>query len=83
VRLSQLGTSATILHILPARMVDDDECGAVGGMTGRRNQNTRRKRAPVPLCPPQTPHDPTWARTRATTMGNRRLAARAMVRPSF
>jgi hypothetical protein len=39
---------------------DDDECGTVGGMRFGR-ESTRRKPAPVPLCPPQTPHDPTWA----------------------
>jgi hypothetical protein len=45
---------------------DDDECGAVGGMRiGRGSRSTRRKSAPVPLCPPQIPHDLTWARTRA------------------
>jgi hypothetical protein len=45
------------------RMIDDDECGAVGGMRlGRRNRSTRRKPAPVPHCPPQIPHDLTWAR---------------------
>jgi hypothetical protein len=44
-----------------------DECGAVGGMRiGRGNRGTWRKPAQVPLCPPQIPHDPTWARTRAT-----------------
>jgi hypothetical protein len=33
----------------------------VGGMRiGRGNQSTRRKPAPVPLCPPQIPHDLTW-----------------------
>jgi hypothetical protein len=26
---------------------------------------------PVPLCPPQIPHDHTWARTRATAVGSR------------
>jgi hypothetical protein len=31
---------------------DDDECGATGGMLGRGNRSTRRKPAPVPLCPP-------------------------------
>jgi hypothetical protein len=40
------------------RMIDDDECGAVGGKRlGRGNRSTRRKPAPVPLCPPQIPHD--------------------------
>jgi hypothetical protein len=30
-------------------MVDDDECGAVGGMSGRGNGSTRRKPVLVPL----------------------------------
>jgi hypothetical protein len=39
------------------RMIDD-ECGADGGMRiGRGNQSSRRKSVPVPLCPPQIPHD--------------------------
>jgi hypothetical protein len=34
---------------------DDDGRGVVGGMrTGKGNRSTRRKPAPVPLCPPQT-----------------------------
>jgi hypothetical protein len=41
------------------QMMDDDESGAVGGMSGLGNQNTRRKPAPVPLRPPQIPHDVT------------------------
>jgi hypothetical protein len=50
VRLSPLGTSATNW---PIRMIDD-ECGAVGGMIiGKGNRSTRRKPAPIPLCPPQ------------------------------
>jgi hypothetical protein len=65
------------------RMIDD-ECGAVGGMIiGRRNRSTRRKPAPVPLCSPQIPHDLTWARTRATAVGSRRLTAWAMARPCY
>jgi hypothetical protein len=49
--------SLTVLSY-PARTIDD-EYGAVGGMRiGRGNQSTRRKPAhPVPLCPPQIPHD--------------------------
>jgi hypothetical protein len=63
-------------------MIDDDECGAVGGMNiGRGNQSTRRKPAPMPLCPPQIPHDQTWYRTRAAVAGIRRLTAWAMARP--
>jgi hypothetical protein len=66
------------------RMVDDDECGAVCGMRiGRGNRSTRRKPAPVPLCPSQIPHDLTWAWTRAAAVGSRPLTACAMARPSM
>jgi hypothetical protein len=61
VRLSPLGTSATVGLLYQPRMIDDDDYGAVGGMRiGRGNRNTRREPAPVPLCPPQIPHDLTW-----------------------
>jgi hypothetical protein len=33
----------------------DYDNGEIGGMIGRENRSTRRKPAPVPLCPPQTP----------------------------
>jgi hypothetical protein len=57
----------------------DDECGAVGGtIIGRGNRSTRRKLAPVPLCPPKIPHDLTWVRNRAIAVGSRRLKAVAM-----
>jgi hypothetical protein len=57
VRLSPLGTSATVGLLYQPRMIDD-AYGAVGGMMiGRGNRSTRRKPAPVPLCPPQIPHD--------------------------
>jgi hypothetical protein len=66
------------------RMIDDDECGAVGGMRiGRGNRSTRRKPATVPLCPPQIPHDLTWSRTQAAAVGSRRLTAWAMARPGL
>jgi hypothetical protein len=56
VRLSPLGTAATVWTIVPAP--DDNDCGATGGMRiGRGNRITRRKPAPVPLCAPQIPHD--------------------------
>jgi hypothetical protein len=42
---------------------------------GRGNRSTRRKPAPVPLLPPQIPHDLTWARTRAAAVESRRLTA--------
>jgi hypothetical protein len=81
VRLSPLGTSATNWPILSAP--DDDECGAVSRMKiGGGNRRTRRKPAPVPLCPPQIPHDLTWPRTRAAAVGSRRLTAWAMARPA-
>jgi hypothetical protein len=65
------------------RIIDDDECGAVGGISiGRGSRSTRRKPAPVPLCIPQIPHDLSWARTRAAAMGSMRLTAWAMARPS-
>jgi hypothetical protein len=32
---------------------------------GKGNRSTRRKPAPVPLCPQEIPHDLTRARTRA------------------
>jgi hypothetical protein len=60
VRLSPLGTSATVDLLYRPRMIDNDY-GAVGGMRiGRGNRSTRRKPAPVPLRPPQIPHDLTW-----------------------
>jgi hypothetical protein len=49
-----------------------DEYGTVGGMIiGRGNGSTRKKPAPVLLCPPQIPHDLTWARARAAAVGTR------------
>jgi hypothetical protein len=55
-------------------MIDDAQYRAVGGMTiGNENGTTLRKFAPVSLCPPQIPHDLTWARTRAAAVGIRRL----------
>jgi hypothetical protein len=42
-----------------------DEYGAFGGMRiGRGNQI---KPAPMPLCPPQIPHDLTWVQTQAAS----------------
>jgi hypothetical protein len=79
VRLSPLGTSATVWPIVPA--IDDDEYGSVGGMIiGSENRSARRKRAPVPLRPPQIPHDLTWDRTRAAAVGNLHLTAWAIAR---
>jgi hypothetical protein len=33
------------------------------------------KPAPIPFCPPQTPHGLAWDRTRAPAVGIRRLTA--------
>jgi hypothetical protein len=50
------GTSATNWPIVPAP--GDYDVGEFGGMMiGRGNRSTRRKPTPVPLCPPQIPHD--------------------------
>jgi hypothetical protein len=39
-------------------MTDDDEYGGVCGMRiGRGNRSIQREPAPVPLCPPEIPHD--------------------------
>jgi hypothetical protein len=48
--------------------------GEIGGMIGRGNRSTRRKPAPVPLCPPQTPHI-ARTRNRAAAVGSQRLTA--------
>jgi hypothetical protein len=64
--------------IVPAPSDYDD--GETGGMIGRGNRSTRRKPAPLPLCPQQTPHA---ARTRTPTaaVGSRRLTVWATARP--
>jgi hypothetical protein len=54
VQLDPLGTAATNRPIVPAPGDYDD--GEIGGIIGRGNGSTRRKPAPVPLCPPQAPH---------------------------
>jgi hypothetical protein len=48
---------------------------------GRGNRSTQRKPAPVPLFPSQIPHDLTWDRTRAATVGSQRLTAWAVALP--
>jgi hypothetical protein len=82
VRLSPLGTSATVGLLYQPRMIDDDDYGALGGMRiGRGNRSTRRKPASVPLCPPQIPHDLTCDLTRDAAVRSQRLTAWAMARP--
>jgi hypothetical protein len=54
VQLGPLGTSATNWPIVPG--LGDYEDGEFGGMMiGKGNRSTRRK--PVPVRPPQIPHD--------------------------
>jgi hypothetical protein len=52
--LCPLGTAATNRPIVPDP--DDSDDGEIGGMIDKGNRSTRRKPAPVPLCPPQTPY---------------------------
>jgi hypothetical protein len=76
VRLSPLGTVATTGLLYQPLMIDDGDCGEVGGMKiGRGNQSTRRKPARAPLCPPQIPHDQTRAQTQAAAVGSQQLTA--------
>jgi hypothetical protein len=72
VQLGPLGTAATNRLLVPAPGDYDD--GEIGGMIGRGNRSTRRKPAPVPLCPPKTPHAARM-RTRAAAVGSQRLTA--------
>jgi hypothetical protein len=81
VQMGPLGKSATEWPIVPAPGDYDD--GEFSGMKiGRRNQSSRRKHTPAPLCLPQIPLDKTRARTRATAMGSQRLTAWTTARPS-
>jgi hypothetical protein len=72
VQLGPLGTAATIKPIVPAP--GDYDGGEISGMIGRGNRSTRRRPAPVPLWPPETPHA-AWTRTRAAAVGSQRLTA--------
>jgi hypothetical protein len=72
VRLSPLGPRATTGLLYQPQTIDDNECGAVGGMSiGKGNRSTQRNPAPVPLFPPQFPYDLTSVRTRAAVVGSR------------
>jgi hypothetical protein len=72
VHLGPLGTAATNRPIVSAPGDFDD--GEIGGMIGKGNRSTRRKAAPVLLCPPQTPHA-ARTRTRVAAVGSQRLTA--------
>jgi hypothetical protein len=53
--LGPFGSAVTNRPIVPTPGDYDD--GEIGGMMiGRGNRSTRRKPAPVTLCPPQTTH---------------------------
>jgi hypothetical protein len=65
VQLGPPGTAATNRPIVPAPGDYDD--GKIGGMIGSGNRSTRRKSAPVPLCPPQTPHSAAVGSQRLTS----------------
>jgi hypothetical protein len=80
VKLGPLGTAATNRPIVPD--LDDYDDVEIGGMIGRGSRSTRRKPAPVPLCPPQTPHAGR-TRSRAAAVGSQRLTAWATARPRY
>jgi hypothetical protein len=80
VELCPLGNAGTNRLIVPAPSDYDGEIG--GMMTGRGNRSTRRKPAPVPLCPPQTPHA-ARTRTRAAAVGSQKLTASSTARPLY
>jgi hypothetical protein len=79
VQLGPFGTAATNRPIVPTPAdYDDGEISRM--MISRRIRSIRRKPAPVPLCPPQTPHAARM-RTRAAAVGRQRLTAWATARP--
>jgi hypothetical protein len=70
---SPIGSTRYCDHQWPiVPTLGDYDDGEIGGMICRGNRSTRSKPAPVPLCPPQTPHA---ARTlnRAVAVGSQRL----------
>jgi hypothetical protein len=57
VRLSPLGTAATTGLLYQPHMIDDGDCGGIGGMRiGRENQSARRKLPSATL----STTNPTW-----------------------
>jgi hypothetical protein len=77
--LSWLFNYALSIEATCRRMINDRK--EVGGMkTGGRNRSTDRKPAPMPLCPPQIPHNLTWDWTEpVAAVGS--LTSWAMARP--
>jgi hypothetical protein len=69
----QLGAVGTVVTNKPiVRAPGDYDNGEISGMIRRGNRSTRRKPAPVPLCPPQTSHA-ARTRTRAAAVGSQCL----------
>jgi hypothetical protein len=57
-------------------MIDEDDCGATGGMKiGRGNRSTRRKPAPAPLVHHKSHMTRTGLETPAAAVGSQRLTA--------
>jgi hypothetical protein len=56
-RLGPVGRLTITGLLYQARMMDNDESRAVGGMIDRGNRSIPRKPVTVPLCPPQIPYD--------------------------
>jgi hypothetical protein len=72
VQLGPLGPAATNRPIVPGPGDYDDR--EIDGMVSKGNRSTRRKPAPLTLCPPQNPHA-ARTRTRAAAVGSQRLTA--------
>jgi hypothetical protein len=70
-RLSPLGTGATTGLLHQPQVIDDGDCGAIGGMKIGRVTEVLGEN----LCSPQIPRDQIWARTRAAVVGSQRLTA--------
>jgi hypothetical protein len=61
------------------RMIDEGDCGAIGGMRiWQGKPKYSEKTYPSATFPPQIPHDLIWDRTLAAAMGSQRLTAWAM-----
>jgi hypothetical protein len=74
---SPVGSTRHWGHQWPIVPAPGDYDGEIGGkMIGRGNRSTRRKPAPVPPCPPETPHMlPGRKPTRTAAVGSQRLTA--------
>jgi hypothetical protein len=70
-----VGVESSWVHSALRPAPGDYDDGEIGGMMiGRGNQSSRRKPAPMPLCPPQTAHA-ARTRTRAAAVGSQRLTS--------